>query len=253
MSTFSSLLPDAAGVLACAHKVVYGPGYRRARLEAFQRSGGICQFCGLRPAEEAHHWSRRYPPDEKITADHLTALCRLCHRAATLRRLFARTQAGVWFILALATPPVRRQRVARHRPRDCRGPEPSAASHPATRATEPDLHALIERCHLELVAGCLACERYVRLDAVLLLRRCGRSTSLTELGRRLCCGRCRSRTRWVLLAGWPADGTGGAAARRAGGDTALTGREREPMASLVTPRAGARSGVNAGTGGKRKP
>ena len=100
MSKFSHPLPGAAGVLAWARKVVYGPGYRRARREAFRRSGGICQLCGLRPAEETHHWPWRYPSDEKIAADHLTALCRPCHWAATLRRLFARTQARVWFILA---------------------------------------------------------------------------------------------------------------------------------------------------------
>ena len=208
MSRFSTL-PDMAGVLAWAHKVVYGPGYRRARRAAFQRSGGVCQVCGLFPAAEAHHWAWRYPADADVTANALTALCRRCHRWATLLRLTGRAQAGVWFILATATQFARgRKRVARHQPRSCGRARPTAPR-PATRAPEPNLHALITRCHLVLVVGCLACERYVRLDAVLSDRPCSRSMSVTQLCRRLCCCRCRSRTRWVLLGGWPPDGPGG--------------------------------------------
>ena len=56
MSRFSTM-PDMAGVLAWARKIVYGPGYRRERRAAFQRSGGMCQLCGLFPAAEAHHWA----------------------------------------------------------------------------------------------------------------------------------------------------------------------------------------------------
>ena len=52
MSRFSTL-PDMAGVLAWARKIVYGPGYRRARRGAFQRSRKWCQVCGLFRAEEA--------------------------------------------------------------------------------------------------------------------------------------------------------------------------------------------------------
>ena len=99
--------PEMAGLLSWARKVVYGPGYRRARRGAFQRSDGWCQFCGLFPAEEAHHWGWRYPADTEITADDLTALCRRCHWVATLVRLTGRALAGVWFILATATPLVR--------------------------------------------------------------------------------------------------------------------------------------------------
>ena len=42
-------------------------------------------------------------------------------------------------------------------------PERPVTSRAATRTIEPDLRALTERCHLVLVVGCLACERYVRL------------------------------------------------------------------------------------------
>ena len=203
MSSFFRRGPGVAGVLSWARKVVYGPGFCRARAGAFRRSAGWCQLCGLLPAEEAHHWAWRYPADDKITANDLTALCRRCHWIVTLRRLTGRAQSGVWIILATAAPNRRRKRVAPHEARSCRGPEQPVASRPATRTTEPDLRALIERCHLVLIVGCLACERYVRLDTVLSPRPCWRSMSVTHLCRRLCCCRCRSRTRWVLLGGWP--------------------------------------------------
>ena len=203
MSRFSSL-PEMAGVLSWARKVVYGPGYWRARREAFNRSGGWCQFCGLFRAEEAHHWAWRYPADDKITANDLTALCPPCHWIATLRRLTGRARSGVWFILATAAVPNRRRkRVARQAPRSCRGPARPVVRSAATRTTEPDLRALIEKCHLVLVVGCLDCERYVRLDTVLSPRPCWQSISVAQLRRRLCCCRCRSRARWVLLGGWP--------------------------------------------------
>ena len=245
MSKFFRLPPGVAGVLAGARKVVYGPGFRRARRAAFQRSDGMCQLCGLFPAEEAHHWAWRYPADADITADDLTALCRPCHWVVTLRRLTGRTQSGVWFILATATPPVRRhKRVARHQPRSCRGPARPTASRPVTRAPEPDLHALMERCHLVLVVGCLACERYVRLDAVLSLRPCWRSMSVTHLRRRLCCCRCRRRTRWVLLGGWPPSGTGGSAKRLP--------RNGAARAGYGSDRAGAESECSSRDAGSRR-
>lgn len=64
----------------------YGPNYEAARAEAFARSGGRCQFCGLRPAEEAHHWAWRYPKPGELTANDLTALCGGCHVMATALR-----------------------------------------------------------------------------------------------------------------------------------------------------------------------
>ena len=62
------------------------PAYLAARRDAFNRSAGLCQFCGLRPAEEAHHWDMRYPAPEHMTGDRLTALCKECHHTATTAR-----------------------------------------------------------------------------------------------------------------------------------------------------------------------
>ena len=66
----------------------YGPGYELARVKAFRRTGGICAFCGMRPATDAHHWAPpdEYPEDWKVRARDLTPLCRGCHVDATLKR-----------------------------------------------------------------------------------------------------------------------------------------------------------------------
>lgn len=209
MSVPPTVPPCAASALAWARNAANGPGYWAARRIAFDRSDGICQFCGLYPAEEAHHWAFRYPADSDITADDLTALCRSCHWIATLRRVTGRARAGVWFVLAVGRSAVRaRKCVSRVHPRHCRSPHRLAPSRSVVSPVEPDLRALEERCHLVLVIGCLACDRYVRLAAVAALRRCPRSMSVNELRRRLLCCRCRSRTRWVLLGGWPQGVTG---------------------------------------------
>ena len=63
---------------------MYGHSYRKARKKAFDRSAGVCQFCGQRNADEAHHWS--YP--KHIEGRHLTALCKQCHWIATTMRRF---------------------------------------------------------------------------------------------------------------------------------------------------------------------
>ena len=217
MSRFSGPPRGLEPFVEILHRVIYGPGYRRARKEAFARSRGICQYCGRRRATEAHHWSLRYPTDDEITANDLTALCRRCHQGATFRRLLDRVGcAGVWMILATALER-RRPRAAcgdriaggrrcatRRRSRSCRAPEQAPVAHPAPASPEPDLRTLVLRCGLTLVAGCLACDRFVRLDAVARFRRHGWSGSIADLRRQLCCCRCRSRTRWVLLASWPA-------------------------------------------------
>ena len=62
---------------------MYGPGFRRARQTAIDRSGGVCQFCGQRAATDGHHWAEHYPSDADVTGDDITALCGICHRAAT--------------------------------------------------------------------------------------------------------------------------------------------------------------------------
>jgi hypothetical protein len=213
MSAPSRLPPGAAGALAWARKSVYGPGYRLARAAAFRRPGGMCQFCGLYPAEEAHHWGWRSPADADVTADALTALCSPCHWIATYRRVTARTKSGLWFVLAVGRAARRERKCAvRFRPRTCHGPSRPTPPPAAPWGREPDIRTLVERCHLVLVVGCLACERYVRLDDVPFLPSSWRSLPVPRLGRRFPCCRCRSHSRWVLLGGWPRTGTD--AARR---------------------------------------
>ncbi len=215
MSPLSGLLPGLEPFAALLHRVTYGAGYRRARKEAFARSNKICQHCGLRPATQAHHWALRYPADHEITANDLTALCDRCHHGATFQRLLDRVGcAGMWFILAMAFEErwarprsdgaaSRRRHVARHRPRICSAPERAAEACPAPEGLQLDLRSLVVKCKLTLVAGCLACDRFVRLNAVEPFRLHGWSGSIQDLRRRLCCCRCRSRTRWILLAYWP--------------------------------------------------
>ena len=220
---------------------VYGPGYWRERDLAFARSNGMCQSCGRRPAVEAHHWPLRYPSDDKVTADHLVALCRRCHWLATLTRVLDRAGAmPVWFVLATASFPGPsggagsaggRRRAPHDGPRSCDASERPAARRTASEAEGPDLRALVERCHLTLLAGCLRCRRFVRVDSLPYFRR-GWTGSVGDLRRRLCCCRCRSRTRWVLLAGWPPAGTGGSAERPARGDA---GRGASPAAPELDP------------------
>lgn len=65
----------------------YTENYEAAREDAFDRSGGTCQFCGLRPAREAHHWTYgKYPSGKQVQGDDLTALCKPCHIYATVLR-----------------------------------------------------------------------------------------------------------------------------------------------------------------------
>ena len=210
--------PPAAG-LELGQRAVYGPGYRLAREAAFRRSGGRCQLCGRRQAQEAHHWALRYPADDEVTSDDLTALCRQCHWLATLQRLLDRTgEQPVWLVLATPTFPASpprdahrsrggRQRVPRRQPRGCAAPERPSPSGPSPGEPALALRTLVERCHLKLIAGCLRCERFVPLDSTPHFRRHGWSGSVGDLRRGLCCCRCRSRTQWVLLGGWPSAGS----------------------------------------------
>ena len=59
----------------------YGNGFRAARAIALARHP-ICQLCGAAAATVAHHWAVDYPPDDQITADDLTMLCKSCHGKA---------------------------------------------------------------------------------------------------------------------------------------------------------------------------
>ena len=66
---------------------IYGPNYRKAKRFAMARSDGTCQLCGLRKAEEGHHWTwPDYPSDDEIQGHHITALCKPCHDFATVLR-----------------------------------------------------------------------------------------------------------------------------------------------------------------------
>ena len=199
-----------------ASRVVYGPGYQRARRELFERVGHTCQFCGLRPAEQAHHYGLRYPSDDRVTADDLTALCRPCHWFATLIRLLDRTGVlAMWVVLATAKAPDGRRRASRRGPRSCGAPH-----RPSSAAPTLDLRALVERCHATLFVGCRRCDHFVRLDSVEHFRRRGWSGSAGDLPRLFCC-RCRSRKHWIVLGGWPRS-TGGDSARRAGRQASTT-------------------------------
>lgn len=66
---------------------VYGKGFQKAKRQAIARSGAKCQFCGLRRAEEGHHWAwPDYPSDEEVQGHDITALCKTCHELATVLR-----------------------------------------------------------------------------------------------------------------------------------------------------------------------
>ena len=80
----------------------YGKGFRVARAEALSRSGGVCQFCGQRPATDGHHWAEEYPPDSEISGDDLTGLCAICHTVATKMRRHVRAGGSIFdFVRAL--------------------------------------------------------------------------------------------------------------------------------------------------------
>jgi len=79
---------------------VYGGNYPKARGLAFDRSSGKCQFCGLRDAEEAHHWAYyNYPSGADVQGHDLTALCKTCHElATTMRNWMAQDGADIDFL-----------------------------------------------------------------------------------------------------------------------------------------------------------
>lgn len=68
-------------------KDIYGGNFQKSKRLAISRSGGKCQFCGLRKAEEGHHWAwPDYPSGEEVQGHDLTALCPTCHELAILLR-----------------------------------------------------------------------------------------------------------------------------------------------------------------------
>jgi len=219
MSRLLRALPGLEPGVAFLRQSSYGAGYTRARNEAIGRARGMCQCCGRRRATEAHHRALRYPPDREVTAADLIAVCGPCHWRITFRRLLDRAgDPSEWLLLATglesrfpSAPRAEggmggRRRVARDQPRSCRAPAPAPAPRRAGKRRELDLWSLVVRCHLMLVVGCLACDRFVRLDTVERFRRHRWSGSVADLRRGLWCCRCRSRTQWVLLARWPPAG-----------------------------------------------
>ena len=105
------------------------PVYLEAREKAFDRSGGLCQFCGQQPAGEAHHWAQKYPPAHKTTADDLTALCVDCHFVATTLRRFTRAGGSRHQLCALLSEAIDQ----------CDLDSPSPASPPSSCTTaRPD-------------------------------------------------------------------------------------------------------------------
>ena len=79
----------------------YGGQYRKAKAQAFARSGGVCQACGMRPADSAHHWSQIYPSGNNVIADDLVALCQPCHAIVTMVRRFQRAGGSPFKILSV--------------------------------------------------------------------------------------------------------------------------------------------------------
>ena len=66
------------------------------------RSSGKCQLCGLRKAEEGHHWAwPDYPSDEDVQPHDITAFCKPCHEFATLLRDWTQRKGASFDVLAL--------------------------------------------------------------------------------------------------------------------------------------------------------
>ena len=211
MSELLRALPGFEPCVAVLRRFTYGPGYESARDEVIKQADGICRYCGRRKATQAHHRALHYPPDWKVTAADLIAVCAPCHCRISFRRLLDRAgDPGMCVILATGLesgyPESPRDALlsggrrcgARHRTRSL--PRPGSggrARGPKGRALDP--WSLVVRCHLVLVVGCLGCDRFVRLDTLEPFRRGRWPGSVADLRRRLCCCRCRSRTRWILL------------------------------------------------------
>ena len=83
-------------------KDVYGPNFQKAKRHSIARSSGKCQLCGLRKAEEGHHWAwPDYPSDEDVQPHDITALCKPCHEFATLLRDWTQRKGANFDVLAL--------------------------------------------------------------------------------------------------------------------------------------------------------
>ena len=65
------------------------------------------------------------------------------------------------------------------------------------------LTTLVDHQDLDVLACCVACERYVELELTALAERFGWDAPLDELRPRLRCRRCGARTGRVLIRGTP--------------------------------------------------
>lgn len=85
-----------------SRRSVYGDNFRKARSIAIARSGGKCQLCGIRQAEEGHHWAwPNYPPDDEVQSHDITALCKPCHEYATVLRDWTQRKGADFDMLAM--------------------------------------------------------------------------------------------------------------------------------------------------------
>ena len=57
----------------------FHPAYQAARQTALDWAAGRCPNCRREVPLEVHHRTVPYPPADKTVADHLLALCRVCH------------------------------------------------------------------------------------------------------------------------------------------------------------------------------
>ena len=84
------------------NKAVYGPNFQKAKRQAIVRSSGKRQLCGLRKAEEGHHWAwPNYPSDEEVQGHDITVLCTPCHEFATVLRDWTQRKGASFDALAI--------------------------------------------------------------------------------------------------------------------------------------------------------
>lgn len=63
--------------------------YPERRNDVYERSGGICEHCGVRPCEQVHHIEGRGGPDPHRLSN-LIGLCAGCHEHAHRNPAWAR-------------------------------------------------------------------------------------------------------------------------------------------------------------------
>ena len=79
----------------------YAGNYPSLRKSVFDRTGGVCAFCGCRPATDTHHWAVEYPCGDCCTEADLIPLCSACHSLATHLRRFEKSGGSVFQFVSL--------------------------------------------------------------------------------------------------------------------------------------------------------